>query len=95
MVPEVERWRVQEGRRRAEGALSAAGLNVSSEIVERDPKQALVEEAEAWNADAIFLGASGQGLIGRLVLGSVSSAVAGRASCSVEVVRSIGPSDSD
>lgn len=92
LVPEVERWRVQEEQRRAESALIAAGLNVSSEIIERDPKQALIEEAEAWKADAIFLGASGQGLIGRLVLGSVSSAVAGRANCSVEVVRSIGPS---
>lgn len=92
MVPEVERWRVQEEQRRAESAFSAAGFNVSSEIAERDPKQALVDEADTWNADAIFLGASGQGLIRRLVLGSVSSAVAGRANCSVEVVRSIGPS---
>jgi nucleotide-binding universal stress UspA family protein len=41
--------------------LSAAGLDVISEIVERDPKHALVERAEAWNANIIFLGASGQG----------------------------------
>jgi nucleotide-binding universal stress UspA family protein len=92
VVLEVERWRVREEQQRAEDLLSAGSFNISSVIVERDPKQALLEEAEAWKADAIFLGTSGMGLIGRLALGSVSAAVAARANCTVEIVRSIAPS---
>jgi nucleotide-binding universal stress UspA family protein len=46
----------------------------------------LIAEAESWGADCIFVGARGMGRIGRFLLGSVSSAVAARAHCSVEVV---------
>jgi nucleotide-binding universal stress UspA family protein len=70
-----------------ENRLSKAGLSVSSVIEEKDPRQVIVQEAENWKADSIFVGTSGHGRLGRLVLGSVSSAVAGRAGCSVEVVR--------
>ncbi|MFN0084053.1 MAG: universal stress protein [Blastocatellia bacterium] len=91
VVLEVERWRVREEQQRAEDELTAADFIVSSVIAERDPKQALLEEADAWKADAIFLGTSGMGLVGRLVLGSVSAAIAARANCSVEVVRGAAP----
>ena len=47
----------------------------------------LVDEARAWNADCVFLGAKGHGRIKRMIIGSVSAAVAARAHCSVEVVR--------
>ena len=47
----------------------------------------ILEEADAWGADCIFVGAKGTRGIDRLLLGSVSSAVAARAQCSVEVVR--------
>jgi nucleotide-binding universal stress UspA family protein len=55
-----------------------------------DPKQILIEEAESWQADSIFVGAKGMRGIERLLLGSVSAAVAARAHCSVEVVRPKG-----
>lgn len=67
--------------------LRKPGLSVSSEFLEGDPKQSLVREAEAWGADAIFVGARGHSLVERLMLGSVSSAIAARAHCSVEIVR--------
>ena len=66
--------------------LSDSGLIVSSVVKEGDPKQALLQEAERWGADTLFLGSRGLGLTERLFLGSVSSAIAARAHCSVEIV---------
>ncbi|MBK9709453.1 MAG: universal stress protein [Acidobacteria bacterium] len=57
-------------------------------ILEGDPKSVLLDEAEKWGADCIFVGAAGMSAIDRLLLGSISAAVATRAECSVEVVRS-------
>jgi len=67
--------------------LHASGLTVTSIIKEGDPKRILADEAREWNADCVFVGASGLRGIGRLLLGSVSAAVVTRAHCSVEVVR--------
>jgi nucleotide-binding universal stress UspA family protein len=67
--------------------LRAAGLNVSQAVRWGDARCVILEEATAWSADTIFLGARGLGRFHRLMLGSVSSAVAARASCTVEVVR--------
>lgn len=68
--------------------LRAAELKVSAIVDEGDPKSVLVEEAEKWDADCIFVGSTGSGnRMGRFLLGSVSSAVVARAHCSVEVVR--------
>jgi nucleotide-binding universal stress UspA family protein len=62
-------------------------LIVSSVMTAGDPKQVLLDEAEHWSADCLFVGARGLSRIERFLLGSVSSAVAARAPCSVEVVR--------
>ena len=75
----------------ADGALRKlreAGLKAQLTIVSGNPKQLLVQEAARWGADSIFLGANrfGNG-IRKCMLGSVASAVAARAHCSVEVVR--------
>ena len=69
-------------------ALRAIGLSVSVGIEAGDPQRILVEEARKWGADCIFVGARGfSGELDRLRLGSVSTAVATTAHCSVEVVR--------
>lgn len=67
--------------------LSSAGLKASPAMREGDPKWVLTDEAEQWGADCIFLGAQGHGALDRLLLGSVSMAVASRAKCAVEIVR--------
>jgi nucleotide-binding universal stress UspA family protein len=67
--------------------LRDAGLGVSPLVSEGDPKRVLVDEAERWDADCIFVGAKGLSRLDRFLLGSVSLAVAVRAHCSVEVVR--------
>lgn len=62
-------------------------LVVSGRVYMGDPKSVLVEKSSRWRADVVFLGARGLSRWERVVLGSVSSAVAVRASCTVEVVR--------
>jgi nucleotide-binding universal stress UspA family protein len=67
--------------------LGSAGLKVSIVVKEREPKALLCSEAEDLMADCIFVGARGMGRLERFLIGSVSSGVAARAHCSVEVVR--------
>jgi nucleotide-binding universal stress UspA family protein len=67
--------------------LKEAGLHVEVLVRRGSPADQILEEANTWGADCIFLGAKGTRGIERLMLGSVSSAVAARALCSVEVVR--------
>jgi nucleotide-binding universal stress UspA family protein len=69
--------------------LRAAGLDAAVMIRRGNPADEIVDEAETWAADCIFVGAKGSRGIERLLLGSVSSAVAARAHCSVEVVRPV------
>jgi nucleotide-binding universal stress UspA family protein len=77
-------------QQKLESELSETGLTVSSLISQVDPKHALLQEAEKWNADSIFIGSRGVSRFKRFLLGSVSSAVVARAHCSVEVVRGRG-----
>jgi nucleotide-binding universal stress UspA family protein len=73
----------------AENLLQGSTLRVSWLICEGDPKSALPKVAEEWGADCIFVGSTGfTNRLERFVLGSVSAAVAARAHCSVEIVRS-------
>jgi nucleotide-binding universal stress UspA family protein len=67
--------------------LRAAGLDAAVMIRRGHPTQQLLEEAETWAAHSVFVGAKGSRGIERLLLGSVSAALAARAHCSVEVVR--------
>jgi nucleotide-binding universal stress UspA family protein len=67
--------------------LGAAGLMASATVTGGNPKQVLLREAEQFGADCVFLGAQGHSTLDRFLLGSVSTAVATRAPCSVEVVR--------
>lgn len=62
-------------------------LEISGKIVPGPPSAAIVDEAESWGADLIVMGSRGHGTWGRLLLGSVSSAVVHHAKCSVEIVR--------
>jgi len=72
---------------RAAAALGTAGLAVSSLVIEGNPKQVLVEQAEARGASCLVVGARGLRAVDRLLLGSVSASVAAHAHCTVEVVR--------
>lgn len=72
----------------AEMVLLAEGLNVSVEIMEGDPQGVLIEEAQKWKADCLFVGARGmESETAESRLGSVSAKLVTGAHCSVELVR--------
>lgn len=52
------------------------------------PEEAILDEAEKWDADLIVVGSHGFKGLDRFLLGSVSHDVAIHAPCSVEIVRS-------
>lgn len=98
LIPQVEEWvdEVSDEERewmqnlfeRATEELRSHELTVSSSIMAGNPKRVLIEEAEKWRADSVFVGSTGfSNRFERFLLGSVSAAVAARAHCSVEVVR--------
>jgi nucleotide-binding universal stress UspA family protein len=66
--------------------LVKAGLAATAHVIDGDPKHALVAAAREWQADCVFVGARGLTRVERFLLGSVSTSVAMRAPCSVEVV---------
>jgi nucleotide-binding universal stress UspA family protein len=70
-------------------ALSAIGLKVRSNVPIASERtfQVILDEAEKWQADVIVLGSHGRSGFDRMVMGSVSEAVALHAKCSVEVIR--------
>ena len=68
--------------------LRKAGISASVEVQLGHPKDAILEAAENWKADAIFVGPHcSLNSFERFLIGSVSASVAARAHCSVEVVR--------
>jgi nucleotide-binding universal stress UspA family protein len=95
MVGPITNWILEEKARVRKmvdkdiDKLTDAGLKSDAVVKDGEPKSLLIAEAESWGADCIFVGARGLGRVERFMLGSVSSAVAARAHCSVEVVRNL------
>lgn len=67
--------------------LRGAGLSATPFVLHGDAKRVLIDAGREWKADCIFVGAKGHSRMERFLLGSVSAAVAARADCTVEVVR--------
>lgn len=65
----------------------APNLTVVPRMLEGNPKDILIGEAERWGADLIVVGSHGYGPIRRFFLGSVSLFVAHHAPCSVLIAR--------
>jgi nucleotide-binding universal stress UspA family protein len=84
---QAEQFAIAAAKELREG-LGSRNITVSSVVHAGDPKQVMVKHAEEFGADCIFTGATGfSSRLERVILGSVSSAIAARAQCSVEVVR--------
>jgi nucleotide-binding universal stress UspA family protein len=71
----------------AASQLRAAGFDVSTSVVEGEPRGVILDMAAAWPADAIVLGSHGFRGFDRLLIGSVSDSVVRHAPCSVAVIR--------
>lgn len=62
-------------------------LRITSEVLMGSPKHLIVEEAERFGADLVVVGSHGYSTWERILIGSVSQAVAAHAECSVLIVR--------
>src|SRR5499426_3945521 len=69
------------------GEIAGAQTEMTAKTLKEDPKIAILDEAEHWGADLIIVGTHGYNALERLLLGSVSRAVASHAKCSVEIAR--------
>lgn len=67
--------------------LRTAGFQAVGLVREAEPKKAILEYAQEWAPDLIILGSHGRKGLERVVLGSVSEAVARHALCSVQIMR--------
>ncbi|MBX9952923.1 MAG: universal stress protein [Candidatus Obscuribacterales bacterium] len=60
---------------------------ISYEILQGDPRDVVVEGAKQFESDLIVSGCKGKGWVDRMLIGSVSEAIAERSECSVEVIK--------
>ncbi|MDE3110770.1 MAG: universal stress protein [Acidobacteriota bacterium] len=67
--------------------LERAGYSAKAVVEEGVAKETILNFAEHWKPDVIFLGSHGRRAFKRLTLGGVTEAVARHAHCSVEIVR--------
>jgi nucleotide-binding universal stress UspA family protein len=72
-----------------EEASSALGLNLESIICEGEPPDTIAEIAQAKKADLIAIGTHGRKGIKKLLMGSVTSGLIGKAPCDVLVVKKL------
>jgi nucleotide-binding universal stress UspA family protein len=90
---EAARQHAQEAAEAATKILAGSRLKMAANHLTAvgDPRVIILEYAQDWPADLIVLGSHGRRGFDRLLLGSVSEAVATHAKCSVEVVRPLRP----
>jgi len=91
---DAEQAATQQAQAALDGAMSrfkdavTPSLKLVAELHKGYAKRVILDEAERWGADLIVVGSHGYGGFKRLLLGSVSQAVASHAKCSVEIVHS-------
>jgi nucleotide-binding universal stress UspA family protein len=71
----------------ARNMMDQAGLIETAAVLRGDPRALLVNYAKDWNADLMVVGSHGRRGLTRMLLGSVSEAVAFHAHCSVDLIR--------
>lgn len=89
------RSRAREAAESAKEILKQAGLKILDLQPSPlgDPRTIILDAAEVWPAQLIVLGSHGRSGLDRLLMGSVSEAVAIHAHCSVDVIRSQVPAE--
>jgi nucleotide-binding universal stress UspA family protein len=84
--PEMEKRAGQVTARGVE-LLRQSGLEAEEEVSSGDPREIIVDRAEEWSADFVFVRSHVYTDISRWMLGSVAQEVLRRAHCSVGIVR--------
>ncbi|MBZ5608270.1 MAG: universal stress protein [Acidobacteriia bacterium] len=82
----------EDTARSAAEKLRSAGLNATARVLTGDARSVIIDRAREMAADFVVVGSRGATGLTRFLLGSVASAVARFAPCSVEIVRAV-PSD--
>lgn len=85
---QTETRHYREAIDRAEITLKRPGVRIEGFVLRGRPASAIVDEAEAMQADLIVLGSRGHGSIATMVLGSTASEIVDHAPCPVLVARS-------
>jgi nucleotide-binding universal stress UspA family protein len=86
-----ERSRLEAGAQELVARARAAGARATFLVWEGDPAESILEAADSEMAEMIILGSHGRGVIGRLVLGSISARVSEAARCRVLIVGAKAP----
>ena len=89
-IQQTARAAVEVAVGRLKAGPESRNMNITSKVVSGSPKRVILEEADAFGADLTIGGSHGHGAWDRMLLGSVSQAVAAHARCSVEIVRKPG-----
>ncbi len=63
------------------------GIDLETVVVEGNPAERIIQEAEDRDIDLLVIGSTGKGAVKRAFLGSVSAEVVNQAGCGVYVVR--------
>lgn len=83
----TDKW-IEHFQFEAERRLKDSALGVSRLVEEGDPKTLIINSADEWGADCIFIGSNDTvNFFENLLLGSVATAIVARAHCTVEIVR--------
>jgi len=67
--------------------LAERGFAIETDVAVGDPRVEIVRQADEWKAELVVVGARGLGMVKRLLLGSISDAVARHAPCPVLIVK--------
>jgi nucleotide-binding universal stress UspA family protein len=81
-----ERSRIEDGAKLLAERARAAGARATFLVWEGDPADVILAASEAEDVDVVILGSHRRGLLGRLVLGSMSARVSEQSRCPVLVV---------
>lgn len=90
---EIEKSQQEKARAALDSAMltlratQGGSMEIVTQMLSGSAKDVILDEADRWGADLIVIGSHGYSGLRRFLLGSVSSAVAAHAKCSVEIVR--------
>ncbi len=84
---EKQREAAQSALDEAVSGIGVGAPKIDRRVVQGEPRQAILAQAEKTRADLIVMGATGRGRLSGMLMGSVSDYISRSADCSVLIVR--------